>query len=477
MKAIFTLFSFVILSLRIFSQTTITLQPGSSGIDAHVDNLNSTNPDVNYPVINAGYNTVGGIPTLSHNFIQFDLSAIPTGSTIVSATLSLYHSPTANHSTSTANEELLAKVTQVWSESTVTWSTQPTFSSTDTIHIGTTNIGDDKPNINLQAFVQDWVTTPANNFGMVMHLVDEPGAIGRFQSYASSDAADSTIRPKLVITFIPPCHNETLSLQPGIKDGIDVHVDDLNPNTTDNLTPIFNAGYNTVGGTPTLSHNYLQFDLSSIPAGSTVVSATLSLTHSSAVAHSTSTDNAELFAKVTQQWYENTVTWNNQPSFSSTDTIHIGTTNIGDDKPNINLLSFVQDWVNNPNTNNGMVMHLVDEPGTLGRFQSYASSDDADSSARPKLVVVWVSCNETGVKEISQYNFSVNVFPNPANDVLNIQSNSGNALNAIVYDMLGNKILEAKTTNAVNVKELAQGFYLVNVQENNFSKTFKFIKQ
>lgn len=477
MKTNFLLLAFLFFGFKGFNQTTITLQPGSAGFDAHVDNKNSNSVDVNYPVINAGYNTVGGIPTISHNFMRFDLSAIPAGSTIVSATLSLCHSPTVNHSNSSANEELFAKVNQTWDESTVTWNTQPTFSSVDTIHIGTTNIGDDKLNINLQLFVQDWVTTPATNFGMVMHLVDEPGTLGRFQSYASSDVADSTIRPKLVITFNPPCTTETLTLQPGVKDGIDVHVDDLNPNLTDNLTPIMNAGYNTIGSIPTLSHNFLQFDLSSIPAGSTVVSATLSLTHSSTVAHSASSDNAELLAKVTQLWYENTVTWNNQPTFSSTDTVHIGTTNVGDDKPNINILSFVQDWVNNPLNSFGMVMHLVDEPGTLGRFQSYASSDAPDSSARPKLVVQWLSCAATAVNEISASNFLLNVYPNPATDELHLQTNDGSVASAIIYDMLGNKISEAKNVNVVNVKSLSAGFYLVNISENGLSKTLRFIKE
>lgn len=477
MKTNFLLIAFLLFSFKGFNQTTITLQPGSAGFDAHVDNNTPNSMDVNYPVINAGYNTVGGNPTISHNFMGFDLSAIPAGSTIVSATLSLWHSTSINHSNSSANEELFAKVTQNWDESSVTWNTQPTFSSTDTIHIGTTNVGDDKLNINLQSFVQDWVTTPATNFGMVMHLVDEPGALGRFQSYASSDVADSTRRPKLVITFNPPCTTETLTLQPGIKDGIDVHVDDLNPNLTDNLTTICNAGYNTVGGTPTLSHNYLQFDLTSIPAGSTVVSAKLSLTHSSTVPHSTSSDNAELLAKVTQLWYENTVTWNNQPTYSTTDTVQIGTTNVGDDKPNINLLSFVQDWVNNPLNNFGMVMHLVDEPGSLGRFQSYASSDNPDSSARPKLVVEWLSCTSTGVNEISASNFSVNVYPNPATDELHLTTADGGTVNAIVYDMLGNKISESKNVNVVYVKSLSSGLYLVNVSENGVSKILRFIKQ
>ncbi len=466
----------VLLATKIFSQSVLTFQPGAAGIDAHVDNLNASTVDVNYPVVNAGYNTVGGTPTLSHNFMQFDLSAIPTGSTIVSATLSLYHSTTVNHSLSSDNAELLAKVTQAWSEGTVTWNTQPTFSATDTIHIGTTNIGDDKPNIDLAAFVQDWVNTPAANYGMVMHLVDEPGSIGRFQTYGSSDAADSTIRPKLVVSFIPPCKDETTVLQPG-SDGIDAHVDDLNSGTVDVNYPIVNAGYNTVGGTPTLSHNFMQFDLSAVPAGATVVSATLSLYHSTVYSHSTSTSNEELLAKVTQAWNENTITWNTQPTFSATDTIHIGNTTIGDDKTSINLAPFVQDWVNTPAANYGMVMHLVDEPGSLGRFQTYGSSDAADSTIRPKLVIVWNNCGTLGIDKTASENAGVSVYPNPVNDVLQIKTTTDMAVDAIVYDMLGNQISVAKNATSLNVKELTPGFYLVRLSGKNVSKCIKFIKQ
>ena len=478
MKTNFLLAFGLLFSLKIFSQTTITLQPdGIIGIDAHVDNYNPNNTDANYPVINAGYNTVGGTPTQSHNFIQFNLSSIPTGSTIVSASLSLWHSTIANHSTSTNNEEIFSKVTQAWSESTVTWNTQPSFSSTDTVHIGTTTIGDDKLNINLASFVQSWVNTPAANYGMVMHLDNDPGTIGRYQSYASSDDANATTRPKLVITFIAPCANQTTTLQPDGSDGKDAHVDNYNPNNTDANYPVINAGYNTVGGTPTQSHNFIQFNLSSIPTGSTIVSASLSLWHSTIANHSTSTNNEEIFSKVTQAWSESTVTWNTQPSFSSTDTVHIGTTTIGDDKLNINLASFVQSWVNTPAVNYGMVMHLDDDPGSLRRYQSYASSDDANATTRPKLVVVWNTCAETGIQETTTNQLQVGIYPNPANNQLQILLQDGGTADVAVYNMLGSKIIEAKKVSLINVNELSAGFYLLNVSANGISKTLRFVKQ
>jgi hypothetical protein len=266
-------------------------------------------------------------------------------------------------------------------------------------------------------------------------------------------------------------------LQPDGSDGKDAHFDNNIPNTPDNNYPVINAGYNTVGGNPTLSHNLLQFNFSQIPTGATVVSATLSLWHSTLVAHSTSNQNEELLAKVTQAWTESTVTWNNQPTFSSTDTIHIGTTNIGDDKPNINITSFVQDWVNNPSANYGMCMHLVDEPGALGRFQSYASSDDADSTVRPKLVVVWNNCAPTAVNEIEPNDFAVSIFPNPANSMLHIKTSNNQNTNVVVYDMLGNKMFEIKNTASIDVSGFATGFYLVQVSTKEFSKTLKFMKE
>jgi hypothetical protein len=464
MKKNLFLYAFILVGLQAFTQTTITLQPGSSGFDAHIDDYTPNGNFEPYPNINAGYNTVGGTPTLSRNFIKFDLSSIPAGATILSAKLSLYHG-SGTHSASTANEQVLAKVNANWDEATITWNNQPAISVTDTVQIGNTNTStDDKLDINLLGFVQGWVSNSATNFGMVMMLQDEPGTLGRFQTYASSDFADSTKRPKLVVTY-EACTGSTV-LQPG-SSGFDAHVDDYTPNDNFEPYPNINSGYNTVGGTPTLSRNFIKFDLSSIPAGATILNAKLSLYHGSGT-HSASTANEEVLAKVNADWDEATITWNNQPAFSSRDTVHIGNTNTStDDKLDINLLGFVQSWVNNASTNFGVVMMLQDEPGTLGRFQTYASSDFADSAKRPKLVIDWQTCN-VGINELSNSVDAIALYPNPATGATEITLRTNEPIKQVVIrDLSGREITRisgvAENQVTFSTENLSSGLYLVEV--------------
>ncbi len=71
------------------------------------------------------------------------------------------------------------------------------------------------------------------------------------------------------------------------------------------------------------------------------------------------------------------------------------------------------------------------------------------------------------------------IFPNPANDRLNIQSNQANINSIEVFDVLGKQIiikgnLNNSTNYIVDISNLKTGFYFVKV---NDSKTRKFIKK
>src|SRR5262245_59518500 len=97
------------------------LQPGAAaGKDAEIDTAGPTNNfgDNSSLIINWGgvFRSIG--------LIEFDLSSIPSGSTINSATLSLYHHSNSNNQGRTYD---LFRVTSAWSEATVTFNTAPTF--------------------------------------------------------------------------------------------------------------------------------------------------------------------------------------------------------------------------------------------------------------------------------------------------------------------------------------------------------------
>jgi len=71
------------------------------------------------------------------------------------------------------------------------------------------------------------------------------------------------------------------------------------------------------------------------------------------------------------------------------------------------------------------------------------------------------------------------MFPNPAQDVLNV-SNTSIVENVKVFNLLGQKVLDQNlqsTQNQINVSELKPGAYLIQVTAEGQTGTYKFIKQ
>lgn len=72
---------------------------------------------------------------------------------------------------------------------------------------------------------------------------------------------------------------------------------------------------------------------------------------------------------------------------------------------------------------------------------------------------------------------NTNVYPNPANDVLNISSNNEISKVAI-FNMIGQELLNASSSNNINISDLSEGFYLVSITDiNGVSTTQKFQKK
>ena len=71
---------------------------------------------------------------------------------------------------------------------------------------------------------------------------------------------------------------------------------------------------------------------------------------------------------------------------------------------------------------------------------------------------------------------ALNLYPNPVKDVLNITDQD--VKTASVYNLVGQKVLEATVTNTLNVESLNKGMYLVQLKKQNESGVIsrKFIK-
>ncbi|MFN8143597.1 MAG: DNRLRE domain-containing protein [Bacteroidia bacterium] len=214
------LFLFSLITFSGKAQVTITLQPNSStGKDAE---LASCGP-CGYSVRNFGTKqdfaafawTNGGNTSNARSILQFDLSSIPAGAVITSAVLSLYFNPNSaegGHVSSflSTNSCYLQRITSNWNESTVTWNTMP---STTTLHQvtipKTTSSTQNFPSINVTSLVQDMINNPTQSFGFMMKLKNEV----RFNKmiFASSDHPTTNLRPKLVVSYVPPAVAEQTS--------------------------------------------------------------------------------------------------------------------------------------------------------------------------------------------------------------------------------------------------------------------------
>jgi len=216
MKKLFPLFFCFFAIGMISAQTCVTLQPGASGIDAVIGAVVPNTPGPTHTDFSSEQWTYGGINKESVGLLKFDLSFIPTGSTINSAYLSLYANTNSSNGINGSpmhgnNASNLERVTSTWDENTVTWNTRPTTTTVNQILLPTsTSPTQDYPNINITGFAQFWAQNPSQNYGMELDMITTSALTSMI--FASSDQSDPTKAPKLVICYSPPCATPTITI-------------------------------------------------------------------------------------------------------------------------------------------------------------------------------------------------------------------------------------------------------------------------
>jgi len=101
-------------------------------------------------------------------------------------------------------------------------------------------------------------------------------------------------------------------------------------------------------------------------------------------------------------------------------------------------------------------------------FRNYTSSSDMDID---NVIVYDTQAASTKENNIE----GLNIFPNPANDVLNITSNSTADKNVQLFDLTGKKVLDVTTVSQVNVSTLKAGIYVAKINEAGKTDTRKVI--
>jgi len=190
----------------------------------------------------------------------------------------------------------------------------------------------------------------------------------------------------------------TIVLQNEIGDVFDAHLDfkQSSPGNANSNTGSLNelATYSwTVSGDPVTGRCLVGFSLQSIPAGSEILSAKLSLYGwpdnfpSVHITQGNSGDNVLLLQRVTSAWDENTVTWNTQPSITSEGQIELppSTSTWGYDIMDIDVTNLVKQMV--AGTNYGFSLRLKTE--ATYRSIGFMSSEYEVPAKRPKLEITY----------------------------------------------------------------------------------------
>lgn len=219
-----------------------------------------------------------------------------------------------------------------------------------------------------------------------------------YNTYQNSFSEDSlsqhysTAGPLTII--LSTGSTNSLVLQPGPDEGIDAFIEQWPLNNYSNRNfgthPEFQASAWTAQGIPCTVRNLINFDLTSIPAGSAVTNAKLYLYSVSNTVngpgHSTlSGPNECVIQRVTDSWDELTVSWNTQPTTTTENQVYVETSNYYLQDYEINVTDLIQDIIDNPSSDYGLMLRLLNE--TYYRRMLFASSDYDVAEKRPKIVI------------------------------------------------------------------------------------------
>jgi hypothetical protein len=176
---------------------------------AHISDalVNSLYPTLNYKApfyYKASAWTNNLQASITRTYLKFDLTAIPQGANILNAKLSLF-SPSdstrdLSHSTlSGTNEFFVRRVTSEWDPQTITWHSQPEYSTHVEVISGSSLTHDQDYEIDITTIVRSIIETDEENYGFLIMLKQE--SFYRQICFASNNYHDHLLRPLLQIKY------------------------------------------------------------------------------------------------------------------------------------------------------------------------------------------------------------------------------------------------------------------------------------
>jgi len=133
-----------------------------------------------------------------------------------------------------------------------------------------------------------------------------------------------------------------------------------------------------------------QFDLSSIPSGASLQSATLELAFQILFGARPGSPEPLTIDPLVSSWSEGSITWSNKPAGNSAYRVNAAFPPSGFNPLQLDVTNLVQAWVDGTIANNGMVMAIPAWESETGHAAAFSQREDGASRA-PKLTVIYGS--------------------------------------------------------------------------------------
>lgn len=189
----------------------------------------------------------------------------------------------------------------------------------------------------------------------------------------------------MIYCFCPA--QETIILQPGPSEGKDAMAQTIYPTLNMGDENNFIAAAWTYQGVFGITRSFLSFDLSCVPAGTIISEARLDLYFNPTSGHEGHSGlNESYLRRITESWEETTLTWNNQPGYTTMNQVFLPPSQTPEqDFTDIDVTELVKDMILYPEESHGFVLMLQVEE--LYRSLIFCSSDHTLETKRPRLTI------------------------------------------------------------------------------------------
>lgn len=245
------------------------------------------------------------------------------------------------------------------------------------------------------------VCAPCNDSTEIIVLVDTTyiyDTIINFDTIVLNDTIiylDTIIMVDTIIDTVFYSDTYTVTIQPDGECGKDAVIHSLDLFTSGEYEHFWAATWTWNGGNWGIMRSLVEFDLDPVPNNVEIIVARLSLfgkkdppdQHSLYEIYGTY--NFGVINRITDEWEENLVSWDDQPEITTQNQVFLHPSNKAyEDYLDIDVTKLVEDMLNNPESGYGFRISLFEEE--IYRMLAFCTSDNQDPDLRPKLVITYI---------------------------------------------------------------------------------------